>query len=64
MAWSKLDAMLTAADSSNSEQAKQTKAKFPWMYVAASFVGFLLLEQCISIKKTTVKMILVQRKGS
>ena len=44
MAWSKLDAMLMAADSGNSEQAKQKpKTKFPWMYVAASFVGFLLL---------------------
>ena len=44
MAWSKLDAMLTGADPSNSGQAKQKpKTKFPWMYVAASFVGFLLL---------------------
>lgn len=44
MAWSKLDAMLTAADQSNSEQAKQKpKAKFPWMFIAASFVGFLLI---------------------
>ena len=44
MAWSKLDAMLTAAEPSNSEQAKQKpKTKFPWMYVAASFVGFILL---------------------
>ena len=44
MAWSKLDAMLAAAEPSNSEQAKQKpKTKFPWMYVAASFVGFLLL---------------------
>ena len=44
MAWSKLDAMLVAADSGNSELAKQKpKTKFPWMYVAASFVGFLLL---------------------
>ena len=44
MAWSKLDALLTAADPSNSGQAKQKpKTKFPWMYVAASFVGFILL---------------------
>ena len=44
MAWSKLDAMLTVADSSNSEQAKQKpKTKFPWMFIAASFVGFLLM---------------------
>jgi hypothetical protein len=44
MAWSKLDAMLTAADPSNSEQAKQKpKTKYPWMFIAASFVGFLLI---------------------
>ncbi|MFV8373831.1 hypothetical protein [Flavobacterium sp. LB1P62] len=44
MAWCKLDAMLTAADPSNSEQAKQKpKAKFPWMFIAASFVGFLVI---------------------
>lgn len=44
MAWSKLDAMLTAADPSNSVQAKQKpKTKFPWMFMAASFVGFLLI---------------------
>ena len=44
MAWNKLDAMLIVADPSNSEQGKQKpKTKFPWMYVAASFVGFLLI---------------------
>jgi electron transfer flavoprotein alpha subunit len=44
MAWSKLDAMLSVADSSNSEQAKQKqKTKFPWMFMAASFVGFVLI---------------------
>lgn len=44
MAWSKLDAMLTAADPSTNEQAKQKpKAKFPWLFLAASFVGFLLI---------------------
>lgn len=44
MAWSKLDAMLTAADPSNSEQAKQKpKTKFPWLFMAASFVGLLLV---------------------
>jgi hypothetical protein len=44
MAWSKLDAMLTVADPSNSEQAKQKpKTKYPWMFIAASFVGFLLI---------------------
>lgn len=35
MAWSKLDAMLTAVE--------EPKAKFPWMFMAASFVGFLLI---------------------
>ncbi|MDI6045027.1 hypothetical protein [Flavobacterium yafengii] len=44
MAWSKLDAMLTVADPSNSKQAKQKpKTKYPWMFIAASFVGFLLI---------------------
>lgn len=44
MAWSRLDSMLTAADPSNSEQAKRkSKTKFPWMYIAASFIGFLLI---------------------
>lgn len=42
MAWSKLDAMLTVASPSFSEQSKP-KNKFPWMYLAASFVGVLLL---------------------
>lgn len=42
MAWSKLDAMLTVASPSFSEQPKP-KNKFPWMYLAASFVGVLLL---------------------
>jgi hypothetical protein len=35
MAWDKLDAMLTVA--------KKPKAKFPWMYIAASVLGFLLI---------------------
>ena len=44
MAWGKLDAMLSDADSSNSEQAKQKpRTKFPWIYIAASIVGFLLI---------------------
>ncbi len=44
MAWNKLDAMLTVAEPSNIEQAKQKpKTKFPWMYIAASFAGFVLL---------------------
>ena len=35
MAWDKLDAMLTVAE--------KPKAKFPWMYIAASILGFLLI---------------------
>lgn len=35
MAWTKLDVMLSAAG--------KTKAKFPWLYVAASFAGLLLI---------------------
>ncbi|MFV8325169.1 hypothetical protein [Flavobacterium sp. ZS1P14] len=35
MAWDKLDALLTAAE--------KPKAKFSWMYIAASILGFLLL---------------------
>jgi len=35
-AWDKLDAMLAAAD-------KKPKRNFKWLYVAASFVGFLLV---------------------
>jgi len=35
MAWGKLDAMLS--------EAEKPKTKFPWLYVAASFVGFLLI---------------------
>ena len=44
MAWSKLDAMLTAVDPINRQQAKQKpKRKFTWLYIAASFAGFLLI---------------------
>ena len=44
MAWSKLDAMLTAVDPINRQQAKQKpKRKFTWLYIAASFAGFLLV---------------------
>lgn len=57
MAWSKLDAMLTAADPSNSEQAKQkTKTKFPWLFMAASFVGFLLIGTVYFNSSETVKI--------
>jgi hypothetical protein len=35
MAWDKLDAMLTVAE--------KPKHKFPWIYIAASILGFLLI---------------------
>lgn len=35
MAWTKLDTMLSATE--------KPKAKFPWLYVAASFIGLLLI---------------------
>lgn len=35
MAWEKLDAMLSVAE--------KPKAKFPWLYIAASFVGFVFI---------------------
>ncbi|KIA87426.1 hypothetical protein [Flavobacterium sp. AED] len=35
MAWNKLDAMLMVAE--------KPKAKFPWMYIAASILGFLFI---------------------
>lgn len=57
MAWSKLDAMLTAADPSNSEQAKKKlKTKFPWIYIAASILGFLLIGKVYFNGFETVKM--------
>lgn len=57
MAWSKLNAMLTAADPSNSEQAKQKpKTKFPWLFMAASFVGFLLVGTVYFKSSETVKI--------
>lgn len=37
MAWNKIDAMLTDAEE------KKAKRKFNWMYVAASFIGFLFI---------------------
>jgi hypothetical protein len=36
MVWDKLDAMLTAEE-------KKSKNRFSWIYIAASFVGFLLV---------------------
>ena len=42
--WDRLDAMLTVADPSVSQLAKQKpKRNFRWMYFAASFLGFVLI---------------------
>ena len=56
MAWDRLDAMLSVAEN------KKTKRKFNWLYIAASFIGFLLVgtvffdqkENTNDIKKNTV----------
>ena len=42
--WDRLDAMLTVADPSVSELAKQKpKRNYRWIYFAASFLGFILI---------------------
>lgn len=56
MAWNRLDAMLSVAEN------KKPKRKFNWVYIAASFIGFLLIstvffnqkENTNDIKKITV----------
>lgn len=56
MAWNRLDAMLSEAEN------KKPKRKFNWVYIAASFIGFLLIstvffnqrENTNDIKKNTV----------
>ena len=56
MAWDRLDAMLSVAEN------KKPKRKFTWLYIAASFIGFILIstvffnqkENTIDIKKNTV----------
>ncbi|QZK91274.1 hypothetical protein K5V07_12535 [Flavobacterium sp. CHNK8] len=48
MAWDKLDTML-------SETEKQ-KTKFPWLYMAASFVGFLLIGTLFFDQKESVNV--------
>ena len=63
MAWDRLNAMLSVAELNDTQQANQkTKSKFTWLYIAASFIGFLLIstvffnskENTINIKKNTV----------
>lgn len=63
MAWDRLNAMLSVAELNDTQQATQkTTSKFTWLYIAASFIGFLLIstvffktkENTIDIKKNTV----------
>ncbi|HRA71801.1 MAG TPA: hypothetical protein PLB11_03130 [Flavobacterium sp.] len=63
MAWDRLNAMLSVAELNDTQQENQkTKSKFTWLYIAASFIGFLLIstvffkakENTINIKKNTV----------
>jgi len=62
MAWDRLNAMLSVAEPSDVGQVQKTKRKFTWLYIAASFIGFLLIstvffkakENTIDIKKNTV----------
>ncbi len=63
MAWDRLNAMLSIAEPNDTRQANQkTKSKFTWLYIAASFIGFLLIsnvffnpkENTIDIKKNKV----------
>ena len=48
MAWSKLDAMLTVAE--------KPKTKFPWLFVAASFIGFFLIGTMFFNQKESVNV--------
>ena len=62
MAWDRLNAMLSSAAPNNNEQIQKPKRRLTWLYLAASFIGFLLIstvffiqkENTINIKKDTV----------
>ena len=62
MAWDRLNSMLSVAELSDVGQVQKTKRKFTWLYIAASFIGFLLIstvffnqkENKIDIKNNTV----------
>lgn len=62
MAWDRLNAMLSVTEPSDNGQVQKLKRKFTWLYIAASFIGFLLIstvffnqkENTIDIKKNTV----------
>jgi hypothetical protein len=73
MAWDRLNAMLSVAELSDSGQANQKpKRKFTWLYIAASFIGFLLIssvffkqkENTIDNQKNTVVIENTIPKGS
>ena len=48
MAWDRLDAMLTVAE------AKKTKSTFGWLYIAASFLGFILIATVFFSQSTSL----------
>jgi hypothetical protein len=50
MVWGRLDAMLTEAEE------KKPKRRFTWIYIAASFVGFLLIGTALFNNIDTVKI--------
>lgn len=66
MAWDRLDAMLSVAEK------KKPKRSFTWLYIAASFIGFLLIgtvffnqkEAKINIQKNTVVIENTSQKDS
>ncbi|WP_188048789.1 hypothetical protein [Flavobacterium sp. GP15] len=61
MAWEKLDSMLTAAE--------KPKSKFSWIYIAASFVGFLMISTFYfntsdSVETKTINPIVLEQKAN
>lgn len=62
MAWDRLNVMLTVAEPDIEAPVLKRKRKFSWLYVAASFIGFLLVatvffnteEKTIEVKKNAV----------
>jgi hypothetical protein len=72
MAWDRLNAMLSVAEPSDVGQVQKTKRKFTWLYIAASFIGFLLIstvffnqkENIIDIKKNNVVIENIVQKDS
>lgn len=62
-AWDRLDAMLTVSDSNNTvEDKKKPKRSFGWMYIAASFLGFIMIatvflsqtEELVDVEKAPI----------